>query len=216
MRLTPLVAVALFASPALAETNNELWIGPTKRALRTTSANALTKDSLTGGELGYARVLGLELPYSLQLAADATFDWGGADGTMFKDSIQTEIGVVSFMASGRLRYPVHNRVTATARLGVGMSRATLDMYIGTPHIASDHGWGATSEASLAVDLDAIASPELRLGVRFELGYVGAAPIALSHKVPTSSDTLQLMTQSASLGSLNLSGPVFAMSAVSEF
>jgi hypothetical protein len=214
LRFATFCAVALFASPALAEPDNAIWIGPTNRALRTTSADAVTKDSLVGGELGYSRALGMTLPHGLALAADATFDWGGADGTMFQ-SITTRLDTLSMMVGGRLRYPVHNRVVATARLGIGMARAALDIHDADSHTATDHGWGATSMASLAVDLRAYAGPDFSLGVRFELGYVGAAPITMRGNAPHSADTLTLMMDSASLGSLNLSGPVFAVSAVTE-
>src|SRR5690606_34187492 len=79
MRTAILLCFATTAATATAYAdNNELTIGGTARALRTTSANALTDDSLGGGTFAYARRLDLELLPGLELWPEATFAWGAA------------------------------------------------------------------------------------------------------------------------------------------
>ena len=97
MRHLPALAFALAATgaPAHADpTPNELSFGGTARALRSSSANALTADNLAGITLGAARDLGIldggPLP-GLSLWAEAGLAATSADGTMFQ-SLSTSIG----------------------------------------------------------------------------------------------------------------------------
>jgi hypothetical protein len=210
-----LLALVLLTSVAAADTH-EISIGSTSRTLRTSSANALTGDSLGGGALSYAHALGMDLVPGLAVWAEGGFGWGGADGTMFQ-TLSTEISTLSFTVGGRARYPLRNRIIANARLDLGMARAAVQLRDDVGHAASDHGWGATTQASLGLDLFAIRRPQLSLGLRLELGYVATSPVSLTAAPSSGSDgTLQLEMSAASLGSLNLSGAVFEASVVSDF
>ena len=62
--------------------NNELTITETSRALRTSSANAITEDSLIGGELAYSRRLDLDFMPKLEVWTVGAFAWGVADGAL--------------------------------------------------------------------------------------------------------------------------------------
>lgn len=214
-----IVAVALLgiASTAHADDTHELSIGTTTRALRATSANALTEDSLAGGSLAYAHSLGLQvlLP-GLQLWGEAGFGWGSADGSMFQ-TMRTELDTLSFTVGGRARYPLRKRLIATGRVDLGMARAAVAIRDSAGHTARDAGWGATSAATLGVDFLAIRAPRFSLGVRFEMGVVAQSPIDLTAEPESSDDdTLKLQMSAAGLGSLNLSGGTFAFSVVSVF
>jgi hypothetical protein len=202
-------------SVAAADTH-ELSIGSTNRTLRTDSANALTGDSLGGGALSYAHALGMDLIPGLAVWAEASMGWGSADGTMFQ-TLSTEISTLSLTVGGRARYPLRNRIIANARLDLGMARAAVQLHDDAGHTASDHGWGATSQAALGLDLFAVRRPQFSVGLRLELGYVATSPVALTAAPGSGSDgTLQLEMTAASLGSLDLSGAVFEASVVSDF
>jgi hypothetical protein len=210
-----LISVLGLASVASADTH-EISMGTTNRTLRTSSANALTGDSLGGGALSYAHALGLDLLPGLALWAEGSFGWGSADGTMFR-TLSTEISTLSWSVGGRARYPLRNRVVATARLDLGMARSAVQLRDDQAHTASDHGWGATSQAALGIDLLAVRRPTFALGLRLELGYIATTPVSLTAApAPGSDGTLQLEMTAASLGTLNLSGAVFEASVVSAF
>jgi hypothetical protein len=210
-----LVAFLGLTSAASAD-SHEISIGSTTRTLRTSSANALTGDSLGGGALSYAHALGMDLVPGLSVWAEGTMGWGSADGTMFQ-TLSTELSTLSFSVGGRARYPLRNRIVATGRLDLGMARAGVQLHDDAGHTASDHGWGATTQGAIGLDLFAVRRPELSLGLRLELGYVAATPVSLTAAPASGSDgTLQLEMSAASLGNLNLSGSVFQASVVSEF
>ena len=210
------IVLLLFTATAHAD-RNELTIGSSTRALRTTSANALTEDSLTGGALAYARQLDLQLVPGLELWAQATFAWGGAEGTMFQ-TVTTELDTLAFTAGGGVRYPLWRRVVAaTGRLELGTARAAVELRDGAGHSASDRGWGATTSATAGLELYAVRRPQFGFGVRVELGAVATSSIPLTATpADTGGNTLELEMTAASLGSLNLSGPVFAASLVGQF
>lgn len=214
--LLSFTAVTTAAATAHAE-RNELAFGGSARALRTTSANALTDDGLGGGTLAYARRLDLELLPGLELWPEAAFGWGAAWGTMFQ-TIETELDTLSFTLGARARYMVWRRhVAATARVDLGTVRAAVALRDANGRGAADHGWGATTSAAAGLELYVIRKPTFGLGVRFELGAVAASPIELTAKpVEDRGDMLSLDTMATSLGSLNLSGPFFATSLVGQF
>jgi hypothetical protein len=198
---------------------HEITIGSSTRALRTDSANALTEDSLGGGQLGYAHALNLPLVPGVELWATGTFGWGGADGTMFQ-TMSTELDTLSFTVGGRARYMLRTWLGATARLDLGTARAAVAIRDNADHTAADAGWGAIAQGTVGLELVLLRGSALRtfdLGVRFELGYVAASPISLTATPESGSDgTLQLEMNAAALGSLNLSGKVFAASVSSHF
>ncbi|HEY5944801.1 MAG TPA: hypothetical protein VIV40_04890 [Kofleriaceae bacterium] len=194
--------------------NNELTITESTRALRTSSANAITADGLFGGALGYGRRL-LVLP-DLELWGQGTFGWGVADGMMFQ-TLTTELDTLTLMAGGQLRYALHHRITASARLDVGTTRAALAIRDEAGHSASDHGWGAISSAGLGIDCYVFHGERYAMALRFELAAVATSSIPLAGTPDSMSEgTLQLEMTAASLGSLNLSGPSFAASIVGQF
>lgn len=211
------IAVLLLSTAAAHAGNNELTIGESTRALRTTSANALTEDSLVGGALAYGRQLDLQLVPGLELWAQATFAWGGADGMMFQ-TVTTELDTLAFTAGGGLRYPLWRRVVAaTGRVELGAARAAVELRDGAGHTASDHGWGAMTSAAVGLELYAIRRDQFGLGLRFELGGVATSSIPLTAiPVEENDQMLELEMTAASLGSLNLSGPVFTAALVGQF
>jgi hypothetical protein len=213
--LLALVTLLGLTSVASADTH-ELSLATTNRTLRTSSANALTGESLGGGALSYAHALDLDLVPGLALWGQGTFGWGSADGRMFQ-TLSTELSSLSWSVGGRARYPLRNRIVATARLDLGMARSSVQLGDDAGHSARDHGWGITSKAGLGLDLFAVRRPQFALGLRLELGYVAASPVSLTAAPdPASEGTLQLEMTAASLGSLNLSGAVFEAAVVSAF
>ncbi len=212
-----LIALALLTTTAYAEGMNEISVGPETRALRTDSANALTENSLDGGNLGYARALDLPLVPGVALWATGTFGWGAADGTMFQ-TLTTQIDTLTFSVGGRARYPLARWLRATARIDLGTARAAVALRDEAGHTAADSGWGATAQGALGFEVLLMrARSRFNLGVRCELGYIAASPISLAATPESGSDgTLQLAMHAASLGSLNLSGPVFALAVSSQF
>ncbi|HEY5922280.1 MAG TPA: hypothetical protein VIV11_11445 [Kofleriaceae bacterium] len=210
-----LIALLLLTASAHAG-NNELTYGGTSRALRTSSANAVTGDSLVGGELRYARRLGHGFIPHLELWTHGTFAWGTADGTMFQ-TLGTDLDALTLALGAQVRYDLHHRITASARLDLGTTRAALVISDDMGHTARDHGWGATTAATLGLDFYAFHGARYALALRFELGAVATSSIPLTATPDTASeDTLQLEMTAASLGSLNLSGPVIAASLVGQF
>ncbi len=207
--------IALVLLTATAHAGHEVSIGDSVRALRTSSANALTDDDLFGGTLGYAYLVGRDLIPHLELWAHGTFAWAGADGEMFR-TLDTEIDTLAFTAGGGVRYELHPRVAALARLEIGMLRGAVSLRDDSGHSASDHGWGAMTSASVGIDLYAIRRSRFSLGLRFELAAVATSSIPLTATPDASDDdTLHLEMSPASLGSLNLSGPSFGFSLVGQ-
>lgn len=211
------IAILLALTTTLAHAGeNEVSVGMFDRALRTSSANAITSDSLAGGTLGYARSLGIATLPGLALRVEGNFDWGAVDGVMFQ-VLGTELHTLGFTVGARAVYELVPHVVASARLDLGAARAALAIRDDAGHSARADGWGAVTEAALALDLYALYRPRLTLGFRFELGYVAATTIGMTpNPESASADTLQLQMMAASLGGLNLSGPVFSGSFVSQF
>jgi hypothetical protein len=222
-----LLALMMMSATAYAG-DHELAIGGTSRALHSPSANAVTHDSLVGGALGYAHHLPIELAPGLQIWVEGRFGWGGVEGTMFQ-TLSTELDTLAFTAGGRARYPVFQQVpglrhapilrhlTAIARLDVGTARAAFAIRDEAGHTASDAGWGGTSAAALGLELVGPPRSRFSVGLRAELGYTAATAIPLV-ATPEDGDmaTLELATTAAGLGSLDLSGRMFVLSAVGQF
>jgi hypothetical protein len=212
-----LIASAL-ATTARADTSSELSIGGTARALRSSSANALTGDNLAGVALGAARDLGLlaggPVP-DLSLWAEAGLVASSADGTMFQ-SLTTQIGELGLTGGVAARYRLHRLIIASARLAVGAHRATLSITDSTGASASDHGWGAIGQAGAAIDLVATARRQFGLGVRLELGYAAAQSIALIPRRSRPDDTIPLAMTELPLGHLDLGGPTLSFSMLGQF
>jgi len=211
------IAIALVLLTTLAHAgDNEVSVGFSDRALRTSSANAVTRDSLAGGTLGYARGIDVAPLPGLSLRAEGNFAWGEADGVMFQ-ALGTELRTLAFTVGARAVYELVPHIVASARLDVGAARAALAIRDDAGHSARDNGWGALTQAALGLDLYALYRPRLTLGFRFELGYIATTSIGMTATPDSSSDdTLQLQMTAASLGGLNLSGPVLAGSFVSQF
>jgi hypothetical protein len=211
-------AIVLFLLSAAATAHadgHEMWIGESARALRTSSANALTDDGLFGGSAGYAYLIGRDIVPHLELWAHGAIGGGTATGEMFQ-TLDTEIHAFQMTVGGGVRYELHPRVAALARLDVGTLRAAVAIRDDAGHSACDHGWGAMTSAGVGLDLYAIRRPRFSLGLRFELSAVATSSIPLT-ATPDSADgdTLQLDMTAAPLGSLNLSGPSFAFSLVGQ-
>lgn len=215
MRLSLATLLVLAAAgPAAADAHNEVSIGSYTRALRTSSANAITNDSLAGGVFAYAREIDLRLVPGLETWATAAFAFGGVDGTMFS-SLTTDLSTQQFSFGGRALYSVLRPVAVGARLDLGPSRAALALTEGSRRL-SDSGWGVSTTAAVSVDVRALSFPRFKLGMRLELGYVLASKIELAPAEANDSSTIQLEMSQASLGHLDLSGRYFSATIASQF
>jgi hypothetical protein len=182
-----LLALLLLTATAAAEPAHVITYGGTVRALRTDSANALTEDSLAGGQLGYEHVLGLELVPKLSLWATGLFGWGFADGTMFR-TLTTEISTFTFAAGGRARYPIFHWLHGTASLDLGTTRAAIGLRDDMSHTAADSGWGVITQGKIGLELLlAREQSRFKFGIRLELGYVATSPISLTATPESGSD-----------------------------
>lgn len=209
------IALCLFTSVAVAGNHEVTW-GVSTRALRTSSANAVTKDSLGGGAVGYAHVLPIELVPGLELWAAGNLSWGGADGTLFQ-TLTTDLDTLAITAGAHARYELYSHIVANARIDLGAAHTSLAIRDGAGHTASDAGWSAVTEGAVGLDLYALYWPRLSLGLRVELGYIATTNTPFTATPESDSeDMLELEMSPASLGSINLSGPVFAASVVGQF
>ena len=211
--LIALTLMAAAASSAYAG-NNEVTSGSYNRALRTSSANAVTDETLGGGQLGVARSLRLDLYPKLEVWATAGFIWGSAEGTLFQ-TMTTEIDSYGFTLGGRARYALHRHVHLSGRLDLGPSHQSLTIH-GNGHTVSDGAWGATVTAAVGLDLMIVAYPRFAFGFRFDLGYVMANGVVLSPHEEGDSTKIELDAKQASIGKLDLGGKFFAFSVLSQF
>jgi hypothetical protein len=207
-------AILLLLVCSTAYAGNELSIGSTNRALRSSSADAVTGDSYIGGQLAFAHDLRLGSP-ALRVAVTGALAWGGADGTLF--DMTTELGQSAYLVGLRTRYTLVPHLAAGAAVQVGAAHTSLSLTDAMERTVSDNGWGSIAEGALGLDLLAVDGDRFKLGMRVELGYVAAAAIGLAGKSARPEDgTLRLQMTQASLGSLDLSGPYAAVSVVSDF
>lgn len=207
-----LALLVMCASTAYA--GNELSIGSSDRALRSSSADAVTGDSLTGGQLGFAHQLHVDVP-DIAISATAGLWWGSAKGTLF--DLATDLGQSAYLVGGRARYAVVPHIAASAGVQVGLAHTSLALTDSMDRKVSDTGWGGIAQGTLGLELLPVDMPLFKLGVRFELGYVAAAGVTLAGKAQHPDDgTLRLQMTQASLGQLDLSGPYAAVSVTSAF
>jgi hypothetical protein len=105
-----------------------------------------------------------------------------------------------------------------ASLDLGTTRAAIGLRDDMSHTAADSGWGVITQGKIGLELLlAREQSRFKFGIRLELGYVATSPISLTATPESGSDgTLQLDMDAASLGSLNLSGKVFAASLSGQF
>jgi hypothetical protein len=197
--------------------NNEVSFESTTRSLRSSSADAVTGDSLVGGDVGIGRALGVELPRHFTLWSDAGITWSGATGTMFS-VLATDLFDTTITAGLHLRYRPIRYVAISAGIAIGAQHASLSITDSMDHTASDTAWGAVARASMKLDLLAVDLPRFSFGVRAEFGYLLSQGIEL---VPTEqrtddSDTLHIPMSEASLGHLDLGGAFFNIGLVSQF
>ncbi|MDB4953995.1 MAG: hypothetical protein JWO36_1564 [Myxococcales bacterium] len=214
MRAPLVLALVSLTTPALAG-RNEITVGGGERALRSSSADAVTPDSMSGSSLSYARALDIDVIPQLTLWAEGSFVGGSAKGLMFQ-SITTDLATTVFMAGGRARYTLHQYIAVSARVDLGSARTSLSLEDSSGRKASATGWSSIAAAATALDLLPIDLPQFALGVRLELGYVAARGVELTPKRETTGDTLMLPVSQSSFGKLDLSGPYFGISVISQF
>lgn len=207
-------AFALLLVCSTAYAGNELSVGSSDRALRSSSADAVTGDSLAGGQLGLAHQLHVDLP-GVTVSATMGLWWGSAKGTLF--DLATDLGQSAYLVGGRARYAVVPHIAASAGVQVGLAHTSLALTDAMDRKVADSAWGGIAEGALGVDLLAIDTPRFSLGIRIELGYVAAAAVTLAGKQARPDDgTLHLQMTQASLGQLDLSGPYAGVSVMSAF
>lgn len=210
-----LLALLVVASPAVAHAgNNAISIGSFARALRSNSANAITGDDLGGVHMTLERNvghdLGIELFPKLELWANATWEYGTVDGSMFQ-TITTEGTTHILTLGGRARYAIRPWVAVSARLDAGLQHTGLSLQEGSM-TTQDHAWGSVGTA--AVGAEVIAAEHF--GLRFELGYLAASGVGLSPATDKDGNALQLSTAQASIGHLDLGGRFVTVSLLGAF
>ncbi len=211
-----IAAILVATTAARADTSQQLAFGSSIRSLHSDSANALTGDSLVGGEVAYAYHLPFELPPNFALWGELAFVGSSASGTMF-GNLSTEIALRQTTLGAQLRYAVMPHVTAFARGAIGPARDALRVTDAAGHTASDARWGAVATGAIGIDLLAVDSQRFDIGLRLELGYTLASAVALSPAADhASDDTIRLDMQAASIGHLDLGGMSFGAGLVSRF
>jgi hypothetical protein len=208
-------ALALLLMCSTAYAGNEVSIGASNRALRSSSADALTGDSLISGQLGVARELHFAIR-DVAIWATGAMWWGRAKGTLFND-LSTDLEQGAGLIGGRARYVVVRHLAATAHVQVGVAHTSLALTDSMNRELSDARWGGIAEGAIGLDLFAVDQKRLTLGARLELGYVAATAVTLTGKASHPDDgTLRLPMTQASLGQLDLSGPYAGIAVVSQF
>jgi hypothetical protein len=212
-----LLITLCLTTAAHAEVQHEAFVGSHIRALRTSSANALTEDSLVGPVFGYAYRLPLEVTPKLDLWGTGMFTIGFADGEMFQ-TLDTHTSSLQMSGGVRARYALWREVVfANARLDLGAQRIGVALEDADDHVARDSGWGATSTAALGLEVNPLALRSFSLGFRVELGYVATQAIGLTAKSNGApEDTIELDRMAASLGHLDLGGRYFSFTVTSRF
>jgi hypothetical protein len=209
-----LLVLALLGTSAYAG-NNEVSFGSSIRALPSSSADAITPDSMAGPAFTYARALDLDLPIDgLRLWAQASFEGGMATGTMFQ-TMQTDVSAVMVTAGAMLRYKVVRNVFANARVAFGGEETVLRLTDPMGNTARDHSFVGVARGSGEVDVMFVDKPRFGIGLRVEFGYLAAGGAGLvPHR--TQDDTLKIPLTEASIGHLDLSGPYATIGVMSQF
>ena len=217
MRALALLLVLTTAGLARAD-HNQLDVGGGDRALRSSSADALTDQGLGLVRMSYARALDLELVPRLELWVGGTTELGSAEGTLFQ-TMTTSIDTMAFLGTARLRYPLISHVAATASIELGTARTAVGLDDGTGARVSGAGWAGIASGALGLDLIALRdAPFVKtFGARVELGYARATSPKLTLRPDGADDgTLHIRMTEASIGRLDLSGPFFTVSFLSQF
>lgn len=218
MRRISLLSLGLLvgaATPAGADgpDDNELALSGGTRSLRSDSANAVTADNLSSGELSYARRLPLPLG-PLQVWGVGSVGWGAATGQMFQ-TMATEVDTLAFTVGGSVRYALHPRFTVHARVDVGPARTALALR--TDRTLDDASWHAVTRGSLGVDGFVVRSARISIGARLEVGYLASTGAALSpREAEPDDDTITLPIMDSSFGTLDLGGRFVNASLVMGF
>ncbi len=209
--------LCLLLLPSIASADgHEITFGTDARAMRSSSADALTGDALVGAHLELGRALDLGLPHHLVVWADADAIWSGAKGTMF-DEFATTLFSTTLTGGLRLRYQPIRNLGISAGVAFGAQHASLTLTDSTDHEADDGAWGAVARASVKLDLLAVDKPKFGLGIRGELGYLAAQGVELVPKQQRADDgTLYIPMTEASLGHLDLGGPYVNISLLTQF
>jgi len=209
-------AVAAFASSFAISTANanpyELSIGGSTRALRSTSADAVTADSLDGGVATVARALPISPLPDLEISAEAGVRWGSAHGTMFQ-TMETTLDQIDLTLGARARYALLSHFAATAHAAFGPARTALELDEATATAqlsAKGSSWSAMVEAGAGIE--AMANPRtfLECGARFEVSYIEARPAAITFDSGSGDASLQINRMTSSLGHLDASGPLASL------
>jgi hypothetical protein len=210
------LVLLLLTGTAAAEVHHEAHVGTFIRALHSSSANALTEDSLLGPDFGYAYRLPLDTG-KLELWGSGSMVFGNVAGEMFQ-TLETETRMMQITAGVRARYPLWRRILlANARLEVGAQRAALFLEDSMDHTAQDSGWGAVSTAALGLELQIVEAQAWGISLRFELGYTATQAIDLDARSDgPPDDTIELERTAASLGHLDLGGKFFQWTITTRF
>src|SRR5258706_5401829 len=160
-----LLLLALMTATASADGDNEIYAGSSTRALRSSSADALTGDALVGGGVGIARGLDVDVRDHMRVWATADVTWMSADGTMFQ-TLTTHMFDTMLTAGARLRYTPYRFCALSAGVALGAQHESVRL-IDSADNASDTGWGALARGSLQADVVA-NSATLVFGLRFEV------------------------------------------------
>ncbi|MDQ3339918.1 MAG: hypothetical protein M4D80_32565 [Myxococcota bacterium] len=211
------ILIILITSTASADVNHEAFLGSHIRALRSSSANALTDDSIAGPVFGYAYRLPLDTTPKLELWGTGMFTLGFVDGQMFQ-TLTTHTTSLQMSAGVRARYSLFRQfVVANARLDLGAQRATVSLEDMEGHDARDAGWGAVSTAALGLEINPLSLRSVSVGFRAELGYVAAQGIGLTAKSKGApEDTIELDRMAASIGHLDIGGRYFSFTLQARF
>jgi hypothetical protein len=206
-----LLLVLMTASAAAGD--NEISAGSSTRALRSSSADALTGDALVGGGVAIARGLDVDVRDDMRVWATADMTWMSADGTMFQ-TLTTHMFDTMLTAGARLRYTPYRFCALSAGVALGAQHESVRL-IDSADNASDTGWGALARGSLQADLLA-DSQHFAFGLRFEVGYVEATGVGLTPKQERTGDMLTIPVTSATIGHLDLSGPYVNVGLLAQF
>jgi len=212
-----LLILLLLTSTASADTNHEAFVGSHIRALRSSSANALTDDSIAGPVFGYGYRLPFDIMPKLDLWGTGMVAIGFVDGQMFQ-TLETHTSSVQMTAGVRARYSLWRQyVVANARLDLGAQRAAVSLEDMAGHTARDTGWGAISTAAVGLEVTPLALRSVAIGFRAELGYVATQGIGLTAKSKGApEDTIELDRMAASLGHLDIGGRYFSFTLMTRF
>ncbi|HEY0252204.1 MAG TPA: hypothetical protein VGC41_11800 [Kofleriaceae bacterium] len=181
------------------------------------SADAITAKSLAGGGFGYGHTLAVEMPFGLALWADANASFYETTGQMFQ-SLATDLDAQLLTVGLHVTYHLWRPFSVSAGVGFGAEHADLQLTDSMSHVASDGAWGAVGRASVRLDMIGHLRGSLAMGFRGEFGYLATQAVGLTpvRSRDGDGDTLYLPMQESSIGRLDLGGPYFAFTFVTQF